>query len=284
MDPAASPDPATLVVEPGALRAGAPGAGSTIAGREIPLTDDCEAGTGGVGIRTPRSRGRSIGTWALGILLVAAVLYAGRQAGGGLPAFARWLEDLGGWGPLAFVAGYVVATVAFAPGSILTLAAGALFGLTRGVLLVFIGATLGAAASFLVARYLARRAVERRLQGNPRFRAIDRAIAGQGRRIVFLLRLSPIVPFNLLNYGLGLTSVRFIDYLVASIGMLPGTVLYVYYGRVAGDVAVLAAGGAPARGAGHYAVLALGLAATIAVTALLTRIARRALDEATREP
>jgi len=244
---------------------------------------DRQEGTGEATSRALPARGRAILKGALVILLVVALLYAGRQAGGGLQLFAGWLEGLGAWGPVAFVAGYVVATVAFVPGSLLTLAAGALFGLTRGVLLVFVGATLGAAASFLVARYLARRAIERRLEGNARFLAIDRAIADQGRRIVFLLRLSPIFPFNLLNYGLGLTRVRFIDYLVASVGMLPGTVLYVYYGKVAGDVAALAAGSATGRGAGHYTVLALGLAATIAVTTLVTRIARRALKEATRE-
>ena len=216
------------------------------------------------------------------IAAALAALYAlGRYGGSAVPAFAAWVERQGAWGAAVFVAGYAAATVAFVPGSLLTLAAGAIFGLGRGTLYVFAAATLGASLAFLVARYAARPWVERRIAGNPRFAAIDRAVGREGRRIVFLLRLSPVFPFNLLNYALGLTRVRFADYLIASIGMLPGTLLYVYYGKLAGEVASLA-GGAPAaaKGAGYYAWLALGLAATIAVTAIVARTARRALDEA----
>lgn len=213
---------------------------------------------------------------------IAALVFAGRHLGGQLPAFAAWVEGLGAWGPAAFIAGYVVAAVAFVPGSVLTLAAGAIFGLVRGALYVFVGATLGAAAAFLVSRYVARGAVERRVAGDPRFAAVDRAIAGQGFRVVLLLRLSPLFPFNLMNYALGLTRVRFTDYLLGSVGMIPGTVLYVYYGRVAGDVARAAGGAAPDRGAGYYAVLALGLVATVVASVLVGRASRRALREATR--
>jgi uncharacterized membrane protein YdjX (TVP38/TMEM64 family) len=218
---------------------------------------------------------------ALAIGLLAALVLLGRAAGARLPAFAAWIEGIGAWGPIVFIAGYAAATLAFAPGSILTLAAGAIFGLAKGVLYTFVAATLGASGAFLVARYLARPAIEKRLAAYPRFAAIDRAVARQGGRIVFLLRLSPVFPFNLLNYALGLTRVRFLDYLVASLGMLPGTLLYVYYGKVAGDVATLAAGAGVERGAGHYVVLGLGLLATVLVTALITRTARRALQEAT---
>ena len=146
---------------------------------------------------------------------------------------------------------------------------------------MFTAATLGAAAAFLVARHAARAVVERRLATSPRFAALDRAIAAEGRKIVFLLRLSPLFPFNLLNYALGVTRVRFADYLVASVGMIPGTILYVYYGKLAGDVATLAGGAVVERGAGYWAVLVLGLAATVAVTAIVTRSARRALRAAT---
>jgi uncharacterized membrane protein YdjX (TVP38/TMEM64 family) len=132
--------------------------------------------------------------------------------------------------------------VAFVPASLLTLAAGAIFGIPAGTLYVFVAATVGSCLAFLVSRYLARVAVERRIEGNPKFAAIDRAVGRQGRRIVFLLRLSPVFPFNLLNYALGLTRVRFVDYAVAAVGMLPGTLLYVYLGKVAGDVAALAGG------------------------------------------
>ena len=107
------------------------------------------------------------------------------------------------------------------------------------------------------------------------------AVGAEGWKIVFLLRLSPVFPFNLLNYALGLTRVRFADYLTASVGMLPGTVLYVYSGKLLGDVTALAGGAAVEKGAGYYAVVVLGLLATVAVTVVVTRAARRALGEAT---
>jgi uncharacterized membrane protein YdjX (TVP38/TMEM64 family) len=215
------------------------------------------------------------------VAVVAVLLVAGRRIAALVPAFAAWVERLGIWGPVAFVAGYALATVAFVPGSLLTLAAGAIFGLARGTALVFVAATLGASAAFLLSRSLARGLVERRLAGNERFAAIDRAVGAEGRRIVLLLRLSPVFPFNLLNYALGLTRVRFTDYLVASIGMLPGTVLYVYSGMVVGDVARLAAGAPIRLGAAHWIVAAIGLLATLVVTTLVARTARRALREAT---
>ncbi len=220
--------------------------------------------------------------YALGILAaLAALWWLGRLGGGYVPAFAAWVDGLGLWGPLVFIAGYAVATVALVPGSILTLAAGAIFGLAEGTLYVFAGATLGACGAFLVSRYLARGAVERRLAGYPRFAAVDRAVGREGRKIVFLLRLSPVFPFNLLNYGLGLTRVRFVDYAIACLGMLPGTFLYVYYGKLLGDVAAVAGGAEVERGAGYWVVLALGIAATVAVTALITAKARQALQRET---
>jgi uncharacterized membrane protein YdjX (TVP38/TMEM64 family) len=229
----------------------------------------------------PPDAGRSSTSRALiGIAAVAAAIVLGRTVGGYVPEFARWVDSLGAWGPIAFVAGYVVACVAFIPGLLLTLAAGAMFGWI-GVVYVFVGAGLGASAAFLIARYVARSAVERRLEGNPRFAAIDRAIARDGRKIVTLLRLSPVFPFNLLNYALGLTQVRFRDYVIAMVGILPGTLLYVYAGKLLGDVAALAGGAASPRGPAYYVVLGLGLAATIGVTTIVTRTARRALKEAT---
>jgi uncharacterized membrane protein YdjX (TVP38/TMEM64 family) len=221
----------------------------------------------------PRTALRLLAALAAILLLFAF----GRRAAGLLPQLTGSVEALGPWGPMAFVAGYAVATVAFVPGSVLTLAAGAIFGLAAGTIYTLMGATLGASVAFLIARYAARGAVERRLLGSPRFAALDRAIGAEGRKIVFLLRLSPIFPFNVLNYALGLTRVGFRDYLVASAGMIPGTVLYVYYGKVIGDVASLAGASGVSRGAGYWAVTVLGLAATVAVTVLITRAARRAL-------
>lgn len=220
----------------------------------------------------------------LAAVTIATVALAGTRLAGFLPRFAAWVESLGALGSVAFVAGYAVACVALVPASILTLAGGAIFGLTKGVTLVFIGATLGSTAAFLIARYAARGAVARRLAGDARFETLDRAIGAQGLRIVLLLRLSPVFPFVLLNYALGITRVSFRDYLMASVGMLPGTVLYVYYGRLAGDAAALAAGVRSPKGPGYYAVLLLGLVATIAVTVIVTRMARAALRTATGEP
>ena len=227
--------------------------------------------------------GVSVGRVVLLAAAVVGLILLGRQGGAYIPIFAEWVKGLGVWGPVAFIAGYVVAAVLFIPGSLLTLAGGAIFGLTKGVMIVFLAAVLGSSAAFLVSRYVARSSIERRLAGNARFAAMDRAVGAQGRKIVFLLRLSPVFPFTLLNYGLGLTNVRFVDYVVASIGMLPGTLLYVYYGKVIGDVAALAGGTAMEKGPADYAILILGLAATIVVTTIVTRIARRALSDVTKE-
>lgn len=215
---------------------------------------------------------------------LAGLVMLGREAGALLPRFAAWVQAQGALGPLVFVLGYAAAVVALVPGSLLTLAAGAVFGLAEGTALVFAAAVLGSTAAFLISRHLARHWVEERLRGDRRFAAIDRAVGRQGRRIVFLLRLSPIFPFSLLNYALGLTGVGLADYLVASLGMLPGTLLYVYSGRLAGDVAAVAGGAGPERSVAAWVVLAVGFAATVAVTLLVTRIARRALREETDAP
>ena len=219
--------------------------------------------------------------WGAALLLgLGLVLAIGRLAGDQLPALVARVESFGAWGPLALIALYVVGSVALVPGSILTLTSGALFGLARGTLYAWVGASLGATAAFLISRYVARDRVARRLEGDDRLRRIDAAIEREGRRVVFLLRLSPVFPFALLNYALGLTRVRLVDYVVGFLGMLPGTLLYVYQGVLVGEVAALGAG-AVERGAAYYLVLILGLAATVAVTVLVTRLARRALHEET---
>lgn len=228
--------------------------------------------------------GEKIALYAVGaVVVVGGLLLLGRQAGQYVPRFAQWVASLGIWGPLVFILGYMVATVAFVPGVILTLAAGAIFGILKGTLYTFVGATLGACAAFLVARYAARRAIEKKIAGNPRFAAIDRAVAKQGLKIVALLRLSPVFPFNLLNYALGLTQVRFLDYLLACFAMLPGTLLYVYYGHAAGSLAE-AAGGHIQKGTAYWVSLGVGLAATLVVTTIVTRLASKALKEQIGEP
>jgi len=244
------------------------------------------------GAAAPRRASRARLALYLGAALVAAValIAGGRFLIGPLHRFAAWVQDLGIWGPVVFILGYAAATVAFAPGAVLTLAAGALFGVVYGTVYTLAGATLGASLAFLVSRYVARHAVEHRIAANPRFQAIDRAVGREGFKIVALLRLSPVFPFNLLNYALGLTRVRFLDYFAASAAMLPGTLLYVYYGKAAGSLAAAFAGGAGAPAAGgqskaaSWALLAVGLLATVAVTTYVTRLAGKALRQELGEP
>lgn len=222
------------------------------------------------------------GGWrlALGLIAVVAALLAARalDAPAHLRAALVVIRDLGPWGPALFALLYVAATVLFLPGLILTLGGGAVFGLAKGVVTVWFAATLGATAAFLVGRYLARDAVARRLAGHPRFAAIDAAVGREGWKIVLLMRLSPVFPFNLLNYAFGLTRIALRHYVLASwIGMLPGTVMYVYVGSLAGDLATLGQG-ARSRTTAEWALYGLGFLATVAVTVYVTRIARGALD------
>jgi uncharacterized membrane protein YdjX (TVP38/TMEM64 family) len=217
---------------------------------------------------------------ALGVVGAAAIYGVASQLGSQIPRFAAWVEGLGLWAPLVFVVGYAGLTLAFVSGGALTAASGFIFGLGEGVLYSFVAAVIGSTGAFLVARHGGRRWIEPRVEGDARFAAIDRAVGTQGLKITFLLRLSPVFPFVLLNYALGLTRVRLRDYALASFGMLPGTLLYVYLGKAAGDLATALSGGSE-RGPGYYAVLGLGLVATGVVTAVVTRIARRALAEAT---
>ena len=216
-----------------------------------------------------------LGTALAGLALLAL---AGREVPAQLPRFTAWVASLGAWGPVAFIAGYSIAPVIFAPAFLLTIAAGAIFGFVKGVVYVMIGATIGATLAFLTGRYLARQFVEGLLDREPRLRLIDRAVERHGFRLVALLRMSPAVPFVLLNYALGLSRVKLLDYVAASIGMLPVVALYVYAGKVAGDIATLASGSAQPRGALYYALIGLGLASTVAVTVFVTRIARQAIE------
>lgn len=220
----------------------------------------------------------------VGIVIALGVFFAlTRQLGGYVGELAGWVEGLGALGPVVFIAAYIGGVLAFLPGALLTLTGGALFGLVEGTIYVFTAAVIGSALAFLVARYLMRGMIEERLRDHPRFAALDSAVGDQGLKIVFLLRLSPAFPFNFMNYALGVTRVSFRDYLIASIGMLPGTLLYVYYGKIAGDAAALAAGAPDDKDAAYYVVLALGLAATLAVTAIVARLAKAALAESAPE-
>jgi uncharacterized membrane protein YdjX (TVP38/TMEM64 family) len=192
----------------------------------------------------------------------------------------QWVNDLGAVAPLVFIIIYIIATVAFLPGSVLTLGAGVLFGVIKGSVYVFIGATLGATLAFLVGRYLARSWISKKIEGNQKFKAIDQAVGREGLKIVLLTRLSPIFPFNLLNYGLGVTGVSLKDYVLGSVGMIPGTIMYVYIGSLAGSIATIGSGSQPdANPIAQWTIRIIGFIATVAITLYVTKIARKALDE-----
>ena len=209
------------------------------------------------------------------------VVLVGRRLGGELTAALNAISALGPAAPIAFVAIYILACVLFIPGSILTIGAGVIFGVVWGSIYVSIASTAGASAAFLVGRYFARDAVARRIEGNARFKSIDDAVAREGWKIVLLTRLSPVFPFNLLNYAYGLTRVRLGEYVLASwIGMMPATVMFVYLGSLSSDLARAAAGsGAP--NSARWALNIVGFAATVAIAVYATRIGARALKEQT---
>lgn len=153
--------------------------------------------------------------------------------------------------------------------------------MVKGSVIVSVASTLGATVAFLVGRHLARGWISSKIEGNAKFKAIDEAIGREGWRIVGLTRLSPIFPFNLLNYAFGVTRVPLGQYVLASwVGMLPGTIMYVYLGSLAGSLATLGSGGgSQERTPAQWALYAVGLLATVAVTVYVTRIARRALNQ-----
>lgn len=187
----------------------------------------------------------------------------------------NWVEQMGPIGPAIFILIYIFACVLFIPGAALTLGGGAIFGVVKGSIIVSVASTLGATVAFLVGRYVARDWVVRKIEKNEKFAAIDRAVGEEGWKIVGLTRLSPVFPFSLLNYAYGLTNVSLRDYVLASwIGMIPGTVMYVYLGSLA-RLGVEAQHTTTAQ----TALKIVGLLATIAVTVYMTRIARRALAQ-----
>ena len=196
----------------------------------------------------------------------------------------HWIDNLGTLGVIAFIIVYIIATVAFLPGSILTLGAGVVFGVVLGSIYVFFGATIGATAAFLVGRYIARGWVASKIEGNHKFKAIDQAVGKEGLKIVLLTRLSPIFPFNLLNYAYGLTGVSLKDYFIGSVGMIPGTIMYVYIGSLAGNLATIGTETPSANPVAQWSIRIIGFIATVAVTLFVTKIARKALNNSVLEP
>ncbi|MBI2189163.1 MAG: TVP38/TMEM64 family protein [Acidobacteria bacterium] len=194
------------------------------------------------------------------------------------------LTDVGPWAPFLFVLVYVAAALTLAPAFFLTVAAGAMFGVWRGSVIVFIGASLGASAVYVLVRPLARSRLMERALRHRRIAAVHEAIVGEGLWMMVLLRLSPLVPYTPLNYALALCGVRYVDFLIALVGMIPAIVMYTYYGKVVGDVAALAAGVSPPRGPEYYVMLVAGLVAIVVSTTMITRAARRAVERQQRHP
>jgi uncharacterized membrane protein YdjX (TVP38/TMEM64 family) len=221
--------------------------------------------------------------WLLYLLIAAAAIGAASYFGVQdlLARGLDWIAQLGPWGPAIFIGLYIVASVLFIPGSVLTLGAGAVFGVVWGSIYVSIASTLAATCAFLIGRYLARDVIAKKIAGNERFAAIDKAVANEGWKIVGLTRLSPLFPFTLLNYAFGLTQVKLRDYVLASwIGMMPGTIMYVYLGSLA-----QAATGDRARSTGEWLLYGVGLLATVIVTVFVTRLAKKALaKKITQQP
>ncbi|MCO8122028.1 TVP38/TMEM64 family protein [Stieleria sp. TO1_6] len=225
-----------------------------------------------------KNRSATLLRWAMIVLAIVALMVLLRF----LPldqlivSVKDWIAGLGFWGPIVLTVLYIVATVLFVPGTLLTLVAGALFGLAIGTAIVSIGSTVGAALAFLIARYAARDKVAAMAKGNRHFSAIDRAIGEGGWKVVGLLRLSPAIPFNVQNYLYGLTSIKFWPCVLTSwIAMLPGTFLYVYLGHVTGA----AIGSDRQRTPLEWVMLAIGLLATVAVTVYVTRLANQKLKD-----
>lgn len=218
-------------------------------------------------------------SWAV-IVLSAIVLARALPVAAWFDRLSVVVERAGSWGLVIFAAAYVVAALCFVPGAAITMAAGALFGVAAGTLLVSVASTVAAALAFLIARYLARDAVRRWAQRHAHFRAFDRALAEGGWRVVALLRLSPVIPYNALNYLLGLTGVGFLPYVVASwVFMLPGTVVYVAAGSALRVGLAAASAAEEPLPLARLALAVLGLAATLAVALYVTRLMRRAMAE-----
>ncbi|MFP4642821.1 MAG: TVP38/TMEM64 family protein [Spirochaetales bacterium] len=225
------------------------------------------------------TRGRDTVRVIVAVAVLAALLSVGYVLE--VPAYLqqalRWVEGLGFWGPVLFAILYVAITVLLIPGSILTFGAGAVFGVVPGAIYTSVGATIGATFAFLLGRTLMRGWVEKRVSASPKLKAVDEAVEREGGRIVLLLRLSPLVPYNLSNYIYGLTKVRLGAYVLASwIGMLPGILLYAYIGSLVQRFAELGAAQQTTT-TGEWIMYIVGLIATLIATVRITIVARRAL-------
>jgi len=219
------------------------------------------------------------GKWIVVALVVItlSILTAVLPVKDWIRGFIGWVQQLGPPGVIVFIVVYALATVLFLPGWIFTVSAGHIYGIAGGTLVALAGAITGATLAFLVARYLLRQHIEEFAKKNPRFQAIDAAIGKNGWKIVGLLRLSPLIPFNFSNYFYGITSISLGAYVaVSAVGIIPGTLLYAYLGAI-GQASI--SGGASQHSKWQYVLLGVGLMATVAVTILVSRIAKNALKK-----
>lgn len=222
-----------------------------------------------------RSKGGWLAMMALMLgLAIAAGLWTPRLVG-----TLRHARALGAAAPLAFILVHTIGVVAFVPATVFAVAGGALFGLAYGALYSVIGGTCGALTAFLLGRHLVRQLFEARVTESARLAAVDRAVAARGARILFLMRLSPVMPFNILNYLLGIGSVRTVDFVVSSIGMVPGTLVAAYAGQVAGETLALAGQAHPVWNSSYYLALMAGFIATLLAAVAIGRAASRALKD-----
>ena len=230
---------------------------------------------------------------SLGAVLFTAAPALAQDATGPASWFAQlqqqlvtllaWIEGLGAIAPIVFILAYILITVAFLPASIVTLGAGLVFGVVKGSIYVFIGAMLGATAAFLIGRFIARDWIAKKVEGNQFFSALDNAIAKEGLKLIFLIRLSPAFPFNLLNYALGLTKVSLPNYVLGTTGIIPGTIMYVYLGSLVGDLATLGTGNAPTNPIIDWTIKILIFVTVVAISFYIAKIARTALKESVPE-
>ena len=210
-------------------------------------------------------------------LLIAAFVIAVRQLplGAWISSFQTWVRELGWIGYVVYVLVYIVFCVFLLPGSALTLAAGAIFGFAKGAVIVVISATLGATVAFLLARTIMRRRVEAMTANNARFLALDRAIAKEGGKIVFLVRLAPVFPFAFLNFAFGLTGVRLLTYVIATFfGIIPATLAFVYIAAATTNAATAQLDST------RLAINVAGVIVAIIATLFVTRVATRAIRDA----
>jgi uncharacterized membrane protein YdjX (TVP38/TMEM64 family) len=220
------------------------------------------------------SRKLPIAKLAIGLAVLAALIVAFRMlpVADWLRAFQTYVRGLGPLGYVVYALGYgVIGT--FVPASILTLGAGAIFGLAGGSIVVLIGATIAASLSFFLARTILRHRIEAMTAANPKFRAVDRAIAREGAKIVVLVRLAAVFPFLFMNYAFGLTGIRYDRYLMATIlGILPGTIAFVWLGAAGAELAT--------QHTAKTIITIAGAVIALAVSVFVARIAARAIHNA----